>query len=275
MNMNSIELIQPESVRSLRGRTHDGQMAETYACDLVWGDGLQVRSYLKCFASSRALGVVNELTGYLIAKACSLPVPNRAGIVRLNQDLVDELQIKNCPDGVYHYAFAISEAPGRSPNSIYDGLSLPVMLEATREVLQGWHGTSPLIAFDDWAANQDRNLGNFLIDDKGEIFIIDHSNMPVDLCWTHDALDPYGSYENKLVRIMTYDGQIPIEEGFVIRAAERHPDVYNRVKDELAIWWQAFLGGDYDRRAALESFLQYRADNGCDRLSQNLSTMPV
>lgn len=250
-------------------------MAETYACDLLWADGVQERSYLKCFASERALGVVNELTGYLIAKACSLPVPSRAGIVQLNQDLIEQLQIKNCSNGVYRYAFAISESPGRSPNSIYENLPLPVMLEATREVLKGWRGISPLIAFDDWAANQDRNLGNFLIDGKGEIFIIDHSNMPVDICWTHTTLDPYVSYQNKLMQIMTYDGQVPIEEGFVIRAAERHPDVYNMVKDELAIWWKAFLGQDYDRRAALEFFLQYRADNGCDRLSQNFSTMPV
>lgn len=275
MTMMTIELIQPEAVRSLRGRTRDGRMAETYACDILWADGKKERSFLKCFATSRQLGVVNELTGYLIAKACSLPVPQRAGIVQLSQDLVDDLAIRNCSEGVYPYAFAVSESPGSTPNSMYEGMPETLAAIATREILKGWRGLSPLVAFDDWAANQDRNLGNFLIDRKGEIFIIDHSNMPVDICWTPEGLDPDGNYRNILVEIMTYGGQIPIEEGFVIRAAERHPEVYNVVKEELMTWWQALLGWDPSRRAAIESFFQLRADNGSDRLSQNLSTMPV
>lgn len=275
MNNSSIEILTPESVRSLRGRTPDGLMAETYACDISWEDGTPGRGFLKCFPASRSLGVVNELTGYLIAKACGLPVPQRAAVVQLNQVLVDSMEIKNCPEGVYRYAFAVSESPGRSPNSIYAGLPEALAATATREILKGWRGLSPLMAFDDWAANQDRNLGNFLIDEKGEIYVIDHSNMPVDICWTADALVPEGRFRNILIEIMTLGGSVPIEEGFVVRAAERHSDVYNSIKDELKAWWQAFLGNDPSRRAAIESFFHSRAENGSDRLSQKLSTMPV
>lgn len=275
MTNSSIELLEADSVRRLGGRTADGRMAETYACDISWEDGTQGRGFLKCFPASRSLGVVNELTGYLIAQACGLPVPQRAGIVQLSQTLIDSMNVKNCPEGVYRYAFAVSESPGRSPNSIYAGLPEAVAVAATREILKGWHGLSPLMAFDDWAANQDRNLGNFLIDDKGEIFVIDHSNMPVGICWTADVLVPEGRFRNILIEIMTLGGSIPIEEGFVVRAAERHPDVYNSVKDELRTWWQAFLGNDPSRREAIESFFRNRAENGSDRLSQTLSIMPV
>lgn len=275
MKKSAIEILNSQCVRSLRGRTRDGLMAETYACDISWEDGEQSRAFLKCFPSSRSLGVVNELTGYLIAKGCGLPVPQRAGIVQLNQSLVDSMDIKNCPDGVYRYAFVVSEAPGRSPNSIYSDLSENLAVIATREILKGWRGLSPLMAFDEWAANQDRNLGNFLIDEKGEIFIIDHSNIPVDICWTSESLVSEGNFRNILIDIMTWGGQVPIEEGFVVRAAERHPEVYQSVKEELKTWWQAFLGNDPSRRVAIDSFFQNRAENGSDRLSQKLSTMPV
>lgn len=275
MKESPIEILTPQRVRSLRGRTLDGNMAETYACDIAWGDGTQARAFLKCFPSSRSLGVVNELTGYLIARACGLPVPERAGVVQLNQSLVDSMDIKNCSGGVYRYAFAVSEAPGQSPNSIYAGLPENIAAIATREILQGWRGLSPLMAFDEWAANQDRNLGNFLIDEKNEIFIIDHSNLPVDICWTSESLVPEGNFRNILIDIMTLGGMVPFEGGFVTRAAERHPEVFQSVKEELKAWWQAFLGNDPSRRAAIESFFHDRAKNGSDRLNQKLSTMPV
>nr|WP_299244079.1 hypothetical protein [uncultured Halomonas sp.] len=176
MSQTEIELMGPETICSFRGRTGDGAMAETQRCDIVWNDGERTRGFLKCFSADHHLGVVNEITGYILSRACGLPVPRRAGIVALSQTLVDGLDIRGCQAGIYRYAFAISEAPGKTPNTLFDGLNDYAKAILTRELLDGWHGLSPLLAFDDWSANQDRNLGNFLIDDKKSVYIIDHSN---------------------------------------------------------------------------------------------------
>jgi len=269
-----VEFIQPESIRSIRGRTGDGMMAETYGCDVVWSDGSQQRAFLKCFPECRKLGVINEITGYLIARSCSLPVPDKAGVAKLSDEILASLNIEVCTR-IYPYAFLVTESPGSSPNSLYPNLHNAAKAKLARHVLKGWPALCPLIAFDDWGANPDRNLGNFLIDGSGEIYIIDHSNMPVGVSWTPSELVVDKKYRNCLIDILTFDGAVPFEAAFVVRAAEGHLMAYNDAKDELSFWWRAFLGNDPKRCHAIEGFIRERASKGKDRISQHLLQMPV
>jgi hypothetical protein len=268
-----IDLISSEDVCSFRGRAQDGCIAETFACDLLWPDGEQRRSYLKCFTKDRYLGVVNEITGYVIARACHLPVPEHAGIVQLSATLIDSLGMP--VDEIYPYAFAVSEAPGSSPNSRFNNLPHELTVRLTRQLLSGWHGAPRLIAFDDWAANEDRNLGNFLIKDEKNAFIIDHSNLPVRLMWTDQCLDPSGIYKNQMMAIMTYEHGLPFDAAFVTRAAKSHPDAFASAKTELDYWWGAFLGSDPARLDSIDNFFQTRAKQGEERLSHTLHLLAV
>lgn len=268
-----VDLISSDEVCSLRGRAQDGRMAETFACDIRWPDGEQRRSYLKCFTKDRYLGVVNEITGYVIARACHLPVPEHAGVVQLSETLIASLGI--APNDVYPYAFAISEAPGSSPNSRFENLPHELTVRLTRQLLSGWHGAPRLIAFDDWAANEDRNLGNFLIKDEKNAFIIDHSNLPVRLMWTDLCLDPNASYRNQMMAIMSYEHGLPFDSAFVTRAAKSHPDAFATAKSELDYWWGAFLGPDPARLSSIDNFFHTRANQGEERLSHTLNLLAV
>lgn len=268
-----IDLISSDEVSSLRGRTEDGCMADTFACDISWPKGGQLRSYLKCFTQNSYLGVVNEITGYVIARACHLPVPEHAGVLQLSDELIVKLGVD--PKEVYPYAFAISEVPGTTPNSRFGNLPIDMAVRLTRQLLSGWHGAPRLIAFDDWAANEDRNLGNFLIKDEKNAFIIDHSNLPVCMMWTGQCLDPRGSYNNQMMSIMSHEHGFPFDSAFVTRAAKSHPDALASAKSELDYWWGAFLGQDPARLRSIDNFFNVRANQGEQRLSHTLHLLAV
>ena len=45
----------------------------TWLTDIKWNDGVECKSYIKLFPADRELGFINEITGFLLAKACDLP----------------------------------------------------------------------------------------------------------------------------------------------------------------------------------------------------------
>ncbi|WP_438767938.1 hypothetical protein [Kushneria sp. TE3] len=245
-------------------------MAETYGCDVNWADGTGGRGYLKCFPQSRHLGVINEITGYLTAKACSLPVPKKAGIVELNDDLIASLQLAGGTD-LCRFGFIVSESPGKSPNSFYPHLPVEVKARLANQTLTKWPSLGKLIAFDDWLANPDRNLGNFLIASNDEIYIIDHSNLPIGINWQAADLVVNRHYQNMMIAILSVDGSLPIHPSFVVAAAGDHPDAYAVAKEELIFWWNAFLSTDMPRRQALENFVEVRAGGGSTRIAQKFA----
>ena len=246
-------------------------MAVTYPCSVVWGDKVQSRAFIKCFCLSKYLGVINEITGYLIAKTLNISVPDRAAIVQLTQTLKVEMGENSSEEKYYDYAFVVSEAPGKSPNTLLKDLTIPEVerIKLLKETLDGWSGLPRLIAFDDWVANQDRNLGNFLICSDGNVSVIDHSNLPVDIIWHANQLDARSDYRNVLIEILGVVNGVSIESAFLDRAAAQHPIAFNSIKAELVKWWNAFLVGDPARRSALEEFITLRSEFGYKRASMD------
>ncbi|MEJ1267831.1 hypothetical protein WDV93_12855 [Pantoea ananatis] len=84
-------------------------------------------------------------------------------------------------------AFVTSRVDGKTPSSfkIKDMLNF----QSLCNVLNGWDKLHHSIAFDEWVANQDRNLGNVIVGSDKSVTLMDHSNLPVDLSWTPDMLD--------------------------------------------------------------------------------------
>lgn len=268
----TIEVLPESKLANIYNRVGEGQMAETYVTAIVWSDGTIRRSFLKLFPKERWLGPLNEITGYLLASACSLPLPSHAGILKLPPNAVE------WQDNYLPYAFVVSEAPGKTPTTL-----LRITDEVTREhievilrLLKEWPKLNHTVAFDDWVANVDRNLQNILIDGPGKIVLIDHSNMPIDIVWHAAQLNPAGAYRNILATLLKIgqNGTLPQKREIAV-AANDHLTAYNKVVTELHFWWDQILGNDPSRRKALEEFIRIRAQDGYDRISATYYLMAI
>ena len=74
-------------------RAPDGAMAETFSCNINWGENLDSRSYVKCFSARKIMAISNEITGYILAKEAGLPVPEKCALIALPQEIKDEFII--------------------------------------------------------------------------------------------------------------------------------------------------------------------------------------
>ncbi len=83
----------------------------------------------------------------------------------------------------FEYGFAMMMADGSTPNAIIKCTALMGILQIPSlwMLLNKWPQTARLIAFDEWVANEDRNLGNFIITPNNNIVVIDHSNLPCEI----------------------------------------------------------------------------------------------
>jgi len=245
-------------------RAPDGAMAETFSCNINWGQGLDSRSYVKCFSVSKKIAISNEITGYILAKESGLPTPEKCALIALPQEIKDEFESRT-GDSCFEYGFAMMLAEGSTPNAL-------IKLHASDEefarsvfmgALNKWPQTAKLIAFDEWVANEDRNLGNFIISPNNKIVVIDHSNLPYAMLWDCDDLISEKAYQNKLVLIFELclvNGKsytIP-NDAFINNEARNHAGILNSALIELDPWWDFFL--DEPRKIKLKAFLNERAN---------------
>lgn len=77
-----IEILPQHNLRNIYTRSEHGQMAQTFSCNIEWENGDIIKSYIKRFPSDKLLGILNEITGYIIAKGCDLPIAQHAGIIK-------------------------------------------------------------------------------------------------------------------------------------------------------------------------------------------------
>ena len=268
----NIEVLHESRLANIYQVVGEGRTASTLLTSVVWNDGVARRSYFKLFSKKLPLGVLNEITGYLLAKACKLPLPSHAGVIQVPDGLLAN------QDEFLSVAFVVSEAPGKTPTTIFQ-ITDPItqqQLSSVMKVLEGWPKLNDTVAFDDWTANTDRNLQNIVVDGPGRLFLIDHSNLPVKPTWEAADLQPGEEYPNILSVILNVaqNGTLPQKRAIAV-AATSHPDAYNGVIDELRYWWDSFLANDPSRRKALEEFLKIRADDGHYRISQHFYLMAV
>lgn len=255
----TIELLSKASFKSVLSKPNEGLMALTLLCLVEWPDGVQRQCYVKIFAESQGLGVFNEILGYLLTKAEELPVAPKAGVLILPDEL--KMQI-NAP--VAPVAFLTSKVDGSSPSSFYNIGEL-LRFESLCKVINGWDKLSQTIAFDEWVANQDRNLGNVIIDSNFDVTLIDHSNMPVDLVWTTAMLDAELCPVNKLSDFFRNAPTLP-QKMEIIRGASNQLASLSLVRDEITLWADRLLNNE--QRDKLLIFLEHRAKFSNARLSK-------
>lgn len=255
----AIELLNQTSLKTVLSRPNEGLMALTLLCLVEWSDGVQRQCYVKIFAEAEGLGVFNEILGYLLTKAEGLPVAPKAGIIILPEELKKEIAFPVAP-----VAFLTSKVNGNSPSSFYN-IGQLIQFESLCTVIDAWEKLPQTIAFDEWVANQDRNLGNLIIDANFAVTLIDHSNMPVDLVWTASMLDDEIEPRNVLSDFFRKAPNLP-QKMEIIRGANNQTSSLNLVREEIIFWADRLL--DKDQHEKLLHFLEYRATFSNSRLSK-------
>lgn len=130
---------------------------------------------------------INEALGHTIAKTSGLPVADTAGIIILRAEQI--------PENVKNHLFR--ESGNRQPAYVcwfsqdmlhpsikskhLSNITLPKLKEKRQKrifsELKNNSQCAKLIAFDEWLANSDRNLGNILEGKKGSLILIDHGRI--------------------------------------------------------------------------------------------------
>ncbi len=269
MTNTCIEVLPKQNLKNIYTRSEHGIMAQTFSCNIEWENGEVLKSYIKRFPSD-SLGIVNEVTGYIIAKGCDLPVAQHAGLIQVPSKIFDNSKPSND-----EWCFIVSSVPGDLPVTLYQA-NLIEECQVLINLVASWGRISDTIAFDDWTANEDRHLGNFLVAGKDKIFLIDHSNLPITLNWYAQQLNPSFQSKNKLAQILWCFNTTPLPiKAKIAAASQRHKDIFSQIKNELYYWWDLLLDHDAARQDALKKFIEVRATLSHQRITTNFNLLAV
>lgn len=265
MENTCIEILSPSNLSAIYAKQTSGLMAETYACGINWSNGNHTKSYIKRFSKQRTLALVNEVTGYIIAKYCDLPVPKYAGLIQTIPE-----QFADDSDQFNEWCFVVSSLEGTTPASFYEIQDLRTC-KTLMNLVASWEKVTDAIAFDDWVANEDRHLGNIMVAGRNKIYLFDHSNLPITLNWHPSQLDPNYNAKSILTNNLYALNCTPLPvRSQIAHATSSHACVYDRIKCELNYWWDLLLAEDPIRRQALEHFIGSRAYLGNSRVCDSL-----
>ncbi len=267
---NSIDKLDRSCLLNVGDPVDEGAQACTIPAIVRWEDGKETNAYLKCYPKAAPASLVNEVTGFLVGKECGLPLPSRMGFI----DLPDEFCLKN---NLLGWGVVVSELPGDTLKSIWkeSGCSESVLKLLVGHLFE-WSSVEQMLAFDDWVANSDRNIGNVIIRSPSDYCLIDHSYMPVRQNWCVSDLDPKFQATSVLARLHNYP--YCVDEGSrskLRQFAATHVRVYNNISNDLLHWWEEALylagGSEFvaERLEPLRAFIEARALNSVARVEEN------
>lgn len=162
---------------------------DTWLGVLYLADGSTVHAILKDIYPKE---MANELLGAALASALGLPVP-QTYLAVANPDVL--AATKGPSLGDFRVVFA-SERKGTPPlKQVWTGERIP---QPYLETLLSWPLCGSAFAFDTWAANVDRNVGNILCGGPGDVWLIDHGQLLTGPMWNGSELAAGGEYLNKM-----------------------------------------------------------------------------
>ncbi len=263
--MNSkIEILGPDKYIAPLEQANEGQIAFTHAASVKWIDGRSYRFFVKLFPKSADKGLINEITGYLTANSCNLPQPEKVAIILVPKRILakEDLDHFNLHQNNYIIGWASVDS-GPTPKTL---LSMDKIIEFEESLssLKNWKYFSEMLAFDDWVANQDRNLGNMTISGKNEFKLIDHGNSPISEKWTKEDLLSNQHYQNKMLEHFFPKNTPKSTASEIVKSTDSHPQNFESVIFDLNRWYGEFL--DHDSKTKLLEFLKSRAHDGNIRM---------
>ncbi|AJJ18406.1 Uncharacterised protein [Yersinia intermedia] len=262
---SAILLLEQPAYISILDKPDEGCMAYTYLCLIEWPDGVKRQSYVKMFSMNEGIGVFNEILGYILSKAEELPVAEYAGVLIIPDGLKATVDVAVAP-----LAFVTSKVNGNSPASYYN-VGDAIRFNALFKVLDNWDKLSHTIAFDEWVANQDRNLGNMIIDSHNNVTLIDHSNLPVGLVWGEQDLQVGINPRNVLYDVFRQNPSLP-QKTDILGGCKSQSMSFSKAKDEVSYWCDQLLPPEL--KSSLMPFIEQRANFSRDRLIKRLGLLP-
>lgn len=256
----SITVLSENSYLASHQRVTGGMMGVTRMASIEWDDGSIRKCYVKIYPSKdRTRKLCNELTGFTLAKALGILQPNGAALMPLSKLFYDdfiEVADKNSPETIW--AWVTTEC-GNSVKGLFHLDNIEERLETDREeairkIIQAYSvvcnqkNLPNIIAFDDFIANDDRNIGNVVMVGDGNMGIIDHGEILGSIDWmVHlDHLDKNQSFSNKLLNILNDLPTMKDQTKFTtkhlaVEAANKNKDAFISVQSILLTWWTNLL----------------------------------
>lgn len=228
-----------------------------------FGDGEAKRAYVK-FYPRQGRGLFNEVTGHLLAESLGMKVPRKVAILFVPKEAVpsppswmetnaeDSYPAWCCEDvasPAIKFFFRLGDV-NSSAGAVY---------ALIREELERSKQVPAIVAFDDWVANVDRNVGNLLRLGKGDYVLIDHGQILGGRYWGCRTLqDVDRKFPNILRQLLdTKAATLPFQSQ-VVMCWQQHAQALHRVRDELEEWWNDMELSEEDI-GAVWTFLHARA----------------
>lgn len=207
------------------------------------------RVYVKLYAPDTR-GLINEIIGHLLAEALGLCVPPRAAVALIPRDALPAVP-PWVPHGQSAVAWCTEDLAAPSLKVAYRlDPAAPPLAPLIKELCTA-DTTRALVAFDDWIANVDRNLGNLLRLAKGRYCVIDHGHALTGPHWRAPDLNPAPQYPNRLRDMLGDCAAGPAAEAAMGAAARDHGEALSAARTEL--WhWCALLLPDEEQQAAVD-----------------------
>lgn len=219
-----------------------------------------VDAYAK-FYHPESRGMVNEITGWLLAKTCGLPVPEVAFIAliplaKLPQPLEGVAKLAEASGRDTFPAFCTLDAVPYAVPPISDTQSLI-------DEIKRWRDLHGCVAFDEQSANADRHCRNLVRKGLRDFVLIDHGR----LAWKSDLPDwnadscknPLEQYANRLSSILWHDSPPKSDVSAIMINGQNHKSKLQGIWSELEKW-VSILVPDVSDREAWTSFLKERAE---------------
>lgn len=219
----------------------------------------RVDAYAK-FYRADGRGMVNEVTGWLLARAYGLPVPENAFIAFV--------PLAALPKPLVGIAALASEhghdqLPAFCTQSAAIGVRPILETAALIEEIKRWSHVYECVAFDERSANADRHVKNLVRRGLRDFVAIDHGRLAwrdTQPEWSASALDPLADYANRLSEIIWGARPDDKDSSAVMAAACQLDKDMPAIQSELAYWWSIMISNE-DDRAAWASFVYARLEH--------------
>lgn len=186
---NKIEPVLEAEVVTFLGRETEGRDAETYKVELVDLNGRTETAYIKLTHDPRK--VIAELAAAQVGRALGLHVPRPYICLLDTAEIPEEFQSAFANTGIMicfasrqagNMSYSLERAFQRQPDDTHLIIGRNFDLDGT-------------IAFDEFMANTDRNLGNVVYaPDSKKVWLIDHGRALTGEYWALWGLDDPGIY---------------------------------------------------------------------------------
>lgn len=231
-----------------------GQIGATKKASVLWDDGIPRKSYVKVYQpDERCRKLCNEALGFIIGKSLGLLQPDQAALMPIPSFVKPEFDsVADIYTNHQVWAWVTTEC-GDSLKAQFRIKSNPQDHEKQKNneflyeclnFLAKKEGLSPIIAFDDFIANDDRNIGNLVITLEGHVGVIDHGEVlgRIDwlLCLPHLLDNEY--FNNTLLNIVSSysPNQFQIR-GASVQAYNEHSNAFENSKKDLEYWLRVLL----------------------------------